>query len=111
MTDTLNDKEVKRLGELGQAIQGGLSCDINDNGILCRTDRLDAVKHMKEYLEIHGYTVKSNQQPFCNNGMIVDGTHNDPTIISLDEARIVSEFDKDGEPIFNNSILVKELLN
>ena len=72
MTDTLNDKEVKRLGELGQAIQGGLSCDINDNGIPCRTDRLDAVKHMKEYLEIHGYTVKSNQQPFCNNGMITD---------------------------------------
>ena len=57
MTDTLNDKEVKRLGELGQAIQGGLSCDINDNGIPCRTDRLDAIKHMKEYLEIHNYTI------------------------------------------------------
>ena len=111
MNSRLNDKEIKRLGELGQAIQGGLSCDINDNGIPCLTDRLDAVKHMKEYLEINNYTVNSNQQPTCTNGMIVDGTDNDPTIISLDDARIVSEFDKDGEPIFNNSILVKELLN
>ena len=72
MSDTLNNKEVKRLGELGQVIQGSLSCDINDNNIPCRTDRLNAIKHMKEYLEIHGYTIKSNQQPFCNNGMITD---------------------------------------
>ena len=72
MSDTLNNKEVKRLGELGQAIQGGLSCDINNNNIPCRTDRLDAVKHMKEYLEIHGYTVNSNRQPTCTNGMITN---------------------------------------
>ena len=72
MSDTLNDKEVKRLTELGQAILGGLSCNANGDNFPCRTDRLDAVKHMKEYLEIHGYTIKSNQQPFCNNGMIAD---------------------------------------
>ena len=106
MSDTLTTKEVKRLGELGQAIQGCLSCDINDNKIPCRTDRLEAVKLMKEYLKIH-----SSWKGDYIDGMIVDGTDNDPTIISLDNARIVSEFDKDGEPIFNNSILVKELLN
>ena len=30
MSDTLNNKEVKRLGELGQAIIGCLSCNINE---------------------------------------------------------------------------------
>mgnify|MGYP006400718019 FL=1 len=111
LSDILNDKEIKRLGELGQSIQGGLSCNakmIRDN-FPCRTDRLDVVKHMKEYLEINGYTVNSNRQP-TNNGMIVEHCNNDPTIIDLDKARIVFEFDEDGEPIFNNSILVKELL-
>ena len=72
MSDTLNYKEVKRLTELGQAILGGLSCNANGDNFPCRTDRLDAVKHMKEYLEIHGYTIKSNQQPFCNNGMFTN---------------------------------------
>ena len=55
MSDTLNDKEVKRLGELGQVILGCLSCAINDNNIPCRTDRLEAVNHMIGYLSIHGY--------------------------------------------------------
>ncbi len=58
MSNTLNNKEVKRLGELGQAIQGCLSCDINDNNIPCRTDRLQAVKYMEEYLSIHNLVVK-----------------------------------------------------
>ena len=51
MSDTLNNKEVKRLGELGQVIQGSLSCDINDNNIPCRTDRL-----LNEYLFHHDVT-------------------------------------------------------
>ena len=56
MSDTLNNKEVKRLGELGQAIIGCLSCNINDNNIPCRTDRLEAVRLMNEYLFHHDVT-------------------------------------------------------
>ena len=64
-SDTLNDKEVKRLGELGQVIQGCLSCDINDNNIPCRTDRLQAVNHMIGYLSIHGYKItRSSNEVF-----------------------------------------------
>ena len=68
MSDTLNNKEVKRLGELGQVIQGCLSCDINDNNIPCRTDRLEAVNHMIGYLSIHGYKItrSSNEAPLVN---------------------------------------------
>jgi len=53
MSDTLNKKEIKRLIELGKRIQLGLSCDINGQGIPCRTDRLQAVQDMVEYLSIH----------------------------------------------------------
>ena len=53
MSDTLNKKEIKRLIELGKRIQLGLSCDINGQGIPCRTDRLQAVQDMVEYLKIH----------------------------------------------------------
>ena len=53
MSVTLNKKEIKRLIELGKRIQLGLSCDINGQGIPCRTDRLQAVKDMIEYLKIH----------------------------------------------------------
>ena len=53
MTDTLNKKEIKKLIELGKKIQLGLSCDINEQGIPCRTDRLQAVSDMIEYLKIH----------------------------------------------------------
>ena len=53
MSDTLNKKEIKRLIELGKRIQLGLSCDINGQGIPCRTDRLQAVDDMIEYLKIH----------------------------------------------------------
>jgi len=68
VSSTLNDKDVKRLGELGQAIQGCLSCDINDNNIPCRTDRFEAIKNMLEYVKIHGYvfTRSSNKAPLVN---------------------------------------------
>ena len=55
MSDILNKKEIKRLIELGKRIQLGLSCDINGQGIPCRTDRLQAVDDMIEYLSIHNY--------------------------------------------------------
>ena len=57
MSDTLNKKEIKRLIELGKRIQLGLSCDINGQGIPCRTDRLQAVEDMIEYIMIHDYRV------------------------------------------------------
>ena len=78
MTDTLNDKEVKRLGELGQVILGCLSCAINDNNIPCRTDRLEAVNHMIGYLSIHGYKITrpSNKAPLVNG---VHYNHKKPT--------------------------------
>ena len=53
MSDTLNKKEIKKLIELGKKIQLGLSCDINEQGIPCRTYRLQAVSDMIEYLKIH----------------------------------------------------------
>ena len=53
MSDTLNKKEIKMLIELGKKIQLGLGCDINGQEIPCRTDRLQAVKDMIEYLKIH----------------------------------------------------------
>ena len=53
MSDTLNKKEIKMLIELGKKIQLGLGCDINGTGLPCRTDRLQAVQDMVEYLIIH----------------------------------------------------------
>ena len=78
MSDTLNNKEVKRLGELGQVILGCLSCAINDNNIPCRTDRLEAVNHMIGYLSIHGYKItrSSNKAPLVNG---VHLNHKKPT--------------------------------
>ena len=53
MADTLTEKEVVELVELGKTIQLALSCDANDTGLPCRSDRFEAVKSMKRYLEIH----------------------------------------------------------
>ena len=53
MSDTLNKKEIKKLVELGKKIQLSLSCDINGQGIPCRTDRLQAVNDMIKYISIH----------------------------------------------------------
>ena len=49
----LTDKEINRLVELGADIQRCLSCDINDTGLPCRTDRFEAVELVKKYLGIH----------------------------------------------------------
>ena len=49
----LTDKEINKLVELGADIQLCLSCDINDTGLPCRTDRFEAVELMQKYLKIH----------------------------------------------------------
>ncbi len=53
--ETLSNKEIKKLSKLGKNIQVSLSCDINGQGIPCRTDRFCAVKYMVEYLKIHNF--------------------------------------------------------
>ena len=62
MSDTLTDTDIKRLVKLGGDIQQDLGCDANGTGLPCRTDRLSAVESMKDYLEIHGYNVKGNNE-------------------------------------------------
>ena len=49
----LTNKEINKLVELGADIQLCLSCDINDTGLPCRTDRFTAVELMQKYLKIH----------------------------------------------------------
>ena len=64
MSDTLSNKEIKRLNKLGEDISISLNLDLTDLsniGIPCRTDRLEAVKDMKEYLEIHNYKVEEEK--------------------------------------------------
>ena len=64
MSDTLSNKEIKRLNKLGEGISVSLNLDLtdlNNIGIPCRTDRLEAVKDMKEYLEIHNYKVEEKK--------------------------------------------------
>jgi hypothetical protein len=58
MSDTLTDKEEKQLAKLGKALRIALECDVNGEGLPCRTDRLDAVQSMIKYLQIHDYEVK-----------------------------------------------------
>ncbi len=51
----LSKKEIKQLAKLGQAIAMDLSCDANDTALPCRSCRFEAIKNMKQYLEINGY--------------------------------------------------------
>ncbi len=54
--DTLNKKEIKILNKLGKDIRLSLDLnktDLNNIGIPSRTNRLQAVKDMIEYLKIH----------------------------------------------------------
>ena len=51
--NVLTDKDLKKLEKLGVKIRACLSCNINDTGVPCRTDRLEAVRLMQEYLTIH----------------------------------------------------------
>ena len=64
LTDTsnaLSKKEIKRLIELGRSIRRSLECDINGQGIPCRTDRLASVRYMIEYLNIHNIDTIDNR--------------------------------------------------
>jgi len=55
--DTLSDKDFKKLAKIGKHISMGLSCDINGEGVPCRTDRLNVVEAMIEYIELHNWVV------------------------------------------------------
>jgi hypothetical protein len=59
---TLSNKEIKKLSKLGKNIQVSLSCDINGQGIPCRTDRFTAVEDMIEYLKIHNFKFLGEDQ-------------------------------------------------
>lgn len=58
MASILTDKEIKKLINLGSNLKKTLSCNANGDNIPCRTDRLQSVNLMKEYLEIHNYSIK-----------------------------------------------------
>lgn len=62
MADALNDEEIDELLKLGTGIQLTLECCMQMDGLPCKTDRLEAVKLMKRYLEIYDYTVENNQE-------------------------------------------------
>ena len=49
----LSDQEQACLVRLGRDILACLGCDANGTGLPCRTDRLAAVKKMREYVAIH----------------------------------------------------------
>ena len=73
MSDTLTKKEIKKLIELGKKIQLGLSCDINETGLPCRSDRLKAIEDMKDYLSIHNFGVyNSTEERELYNKWILD---------------------------------------
>ena len=57
MSDSLSEEDLVVLKNLGAKISNSLQCDINGYGVPCRTDRFEAVKLMKKYLEIHDYKV------------------------------------------------------
>ena len=71
-TNSLTDEEVIRLAELGRDIVLSLTCDLNltEEGLPnpCRTDRLEAVKLMKEVLNIHNYDVWDAYKQGVRNG-------------------------------------------
>jgi len=57
MSDTLTEKDLVKLKNLGNKISASLDCDINGYGVPCRTDRFEAIKNMTKYLKIHDYKV------------------------------------------------------
>jgi hypothetical protein len=66
MSNVLTSRELKKLAKLGKDIMACLSCDINDSGVPCRTDRFEAISLMKKYLEIHDYEIRESVQDVCN---------------------------------------------
>jgi len=62
MGRALSDIEQKWIVELGETIRRTLMCDANGTGLPCRTDRLDAVEHMIEYVRLHNYEVTHKEE-------------------------------------------------
>ena len=54
---TLTDEEMDRLSELGAVIIDSLMVNLNNEGVPGYTDRMEAIKAMVSYLEIHGHVV------------------------------------------------------
>lgn len=69
MANVLTDKEMDVLAVLGRKIIDSLSCDINDSGVPCRTHRFEAIRLMKEYLQIHEIycDTRMNNKQLCRN--------------------------------------------
>tara|TARA_R100001129_G_scaffold72326_1_gene49335 strand:+ start:27 stop:260 length:234 start_codon:yes stop_codon:yes gene_type:complete len=60
MINTLTKKEIKQLNKLGKGITISLDLnktDLNNIGVPSRTNRLQAVKDMIEYLKIHNLRI------------------------------------------------------
>ena len=57
MGQTLTDIEQTSLVDLGEKIKVALECDTYGTGLPCKSDRLDAVKHMIAYITLHDYEV------------------------------------------------------
>ena len=57
MSDVLNDKELKELARIGNAIKLDLDCDLDNDGVPCRSCRFEVIKNMKQYLKIHDLEV------------------------------------------------------
>jgi hypothetical protein len=53
----LNKREIKQLAKLGKGIIESLSCDVDDLGIPCKSDRFAAAGLMVKYLKIHSYRI------------------------------------------------------
>ena len=78
--DTLNKKEIKMLNKLGKDIRLSLDLnktDLNNIGIPSRTNRLQAVKDMIEYLKIHDFDGQDS------DSWIVDILNGEVTISAL----------------------------
>ena len=56
----LTDEQIERLHKLGRRIMSNLTCHTT-----CLHCQLNAVNSMKEYLEIHGYTVTKKEAIPC----------------------------------------------
>ena len=56
MSDSLSSKERSQLINIGKSIISSLSCKLNE-GMPCRTDRLNAIGEMIKYLKIHCYKI------------------------------------------------------
>jgi hypothetical protein len=54
---SLTDEEMMELAALGMVITDSLLVNLNNEGVPGFTDRMEAVKSMVKYLEIHDYVI------------------------------------------------------